>query len=112
MKDIINQVLIYLIQLGIVTGLGTLINFLRAKIGNEKFSTYLEYAKVAVSAAEQIFQNGSGQSKKAEVERFLSQKLSKRLTPEELDKLIEAAVFEMNMIAKGQNTGTFQYSKR
>lgn len=54
------------------------------------------WVKVAVSAAEQIYkEKGSGKNKKQYVLEFLNSKGIK-ITEEQLNVLIEAAVFELN----------------
>lgn len=68
----------------------------QVKIGTEKLIAVEMWVKVAVAAAEQIIKvPGSGSSKKTYVVEFLKDK-GVTITDQELDALIEAAVFELN----------------
>ncbi|MDF2881664.1 MAG: hypothetical protein K0R54_2221 [Clostridiaceae bacterium] len=73
--------------------------WLKAKIGNEKLANIEMWVDVAVAAAEQIFKaagtTGQGTAKKIYVIEFLKGK-GITITDQELDALIEAAVFEIN----------------
>ena len=83
---------------GIISALITkyLIPFIKEKISAEQFNKMKKWVKVAVKAAEQtITASGMGEAKKAEVLKFLNAK-GFTVDFDELDKLIEAAVFEIN----------------
>lgn len=54
-----------------------------------------EWVKIGCSAAEQLYNSGQIQNRKAYVLQFLAQKKLK-VNTDELDKLIEAAVLEIN----------------
>lgn len=76
------------------------IPFLRAKIGNEKFNEYLEWAKKAVECAEMIFGPGEGAQKKAYCIEVLTRIINSKkeiITAEQLEVIIEAAVKEMHI---------------
>ncbi len=74
--------------------------FLKAKLGAANYLNALSWAKIAVQAAEQIFQeSGQGLNKKVYVLEFLKNK-GIHLTPDELDALIESAVLELNRAVK------------
>lgn len=69
---------------------------LRAKLGDQQLAVVKEWVTIAVHAAEQIFHaSGQGEEKKQYVVDFLNSK-GLKISAEELDRLIEAAVFEMN----------------
>ena len=75
---------------------GLIVPWLRMKIGKEKISQVQMWVNVAVAAAEQIFSAPQqGPSKKVYVIEFLESKGIK-ITEQELNVLIEAAVFELN----------------
>lgn len=89
----IVELVIALISLGIT---GFLIPYLQNKWGNEKLTKVASWVKIAVTAAEQIFQeSGMGAQKKAYVIEYLN-KNGIKISSEKLDALIESTVFEMN----------------
>lgn len=67
---------------------------LKEKIGKERWQALMEIARSVVKAMEQIYGSGSGALKKQEAIKYLTKYL--RISEEEADKLIEAAVFELN----------------
>lgn len=77
-----------------------IVPFLKAKIGNEKFNQYKEWAILGVKAAEMIWvETGHGADKKAYVVDFLNKLFNKNkvvITEEQINVLIEAAVQELN----------------
>lgn len=100
--DLIMQILLYAVQLAVVFLIGSAANLIIAKVGQTKFAKYVNYANMAVQAAEQIFGPGVGSNKKNYVVDWLVKKIGKKLSADEIDKLIEAAVFEMNLIIKNK----------
>lgn len=98
MRDLIMTILTAGVQLVIMVALGYFINFLYAKIGTEKTKKYFDIAKMLVRGVEQEFGSGNGADKKVEVFNLLKKITGNMLSEEEIDKLIEAAVFEMNYI--------------
>lgn len=92
-----------IIQIGtiIIALIGAIITYIvvpyiRSKTTGEQFRNIEYWVKVAVSAAEQIFnQPGQGEKKKEYVLNFL-QDLGIKITIEQLEILIEAAVHEIN----------------
>ena len=73
-----------------------LIPYIKSKYGAEKLAEIEKWVKIAVKAAEQLFAGeGRGEEKKAFVVEFLGQK-GFSLDAGSLDKMIEAAVLEMN----------------
>ena len=95
MKELIMEILMNLIQLGVLAGLGALINYLNAKAGSENISKFYEYAKIAVRAMEgTILEKGMGAKKKEEAVKFLALKTKGKLSEEELNLLIQSAFEE------------------
>lgn len=90
------------IVIGIISILGAVITYvvvpyLKTKTSKEQRETIMFWVKVAVSAAEQIFnEKGKGAEKKEYVVEFLTQQ-GVRISMEELDVLIESAVKELNL---------------
>ena len=75
-----------------------LIPLLKSRLSAEELENIAFWVSVAVNAAEQIFTgSGQGEDKKQHVINFLNSKAI-RITKEQLDMLIEAAVFEMNQL--------------
>lgn len=72
--------------------------FLKTKFNAEQLKIIETWIRVAVVAAEQIFQGTKqGPSKKIYVIEFLAEKGIK-LTEQELDVLIESSVYELNKV--------------
>lgn len=73
-----------------------LIPWVKKKIDAEKLLEVRKWTMIAVEAAEMIYDGmDMGETKKAFVEEFLKRK-GFSLDADEVDKLIEAAVLEMN----------------
>ena len=94
------------IILAIIALLGTIVTFILApwiiaKYSTEKRAAVVDYVKAAVFAAEQIFKvsDPTGKLRKDFVLNFLNEKDFK-ITEDELNILIEAAVKELNLIQK------------
>lgn len=77
-----------------------LIPVLKEKVKEAKYKDLLEAVRVAVEAAEQTFKmSGMGKVKKEDVLAYVTDYLNKKnmnITEEQLDKLIESAVFQLN----------------
>lgn len=72
--------------------------YIKALKDNERYSALADIVEVAVHAAEQTIKAG-GAAKKSEVLQFVGRWLDEKgvkVTQDELDQLIEAAVFAMN----------------
>ncbi len=73
---------------------------LKALVENTKYAGVVKWVEVAVKAAEQtVFGEAANQEKKAIVTELIKNILIKKniaISDEQLDSLIEAAVFEMN----------------
>jgi LL-H family phage holin len=96
MENAIYQILMAVLTVITLVLTYFVVPWLRAKIGNEKLSVIEMWVNAAVAAAEQIFKvPESGPSKKTYVMEFLKGK-GITITDEELDALIEAAVYELN----------------
>ena len=88
----------------IVIVLGTiltryLVPYLKAQIQDSEYAEVIDIIERSVRSAEQVLHApGQGQAKKAQVVAFVSHYLTERrihITEEQLDKLIEAAVYSM-----------------
>ena len=77
-----------------------LIPFLKEKVKEAKYKDLVEAVKVAVDAAEQTFKEGGmGKLKKEDVIKFITSYLNDNkidISDAQLDRLIEAAVFQLN----------------
>jgi hypothetical protein len=75
----------------------SIVRYFQTKFSNETLKRYISYAETAVKAAETTYNaRGQGVFKKADVEKYLSAKIKGALTPEDIDLLIQAAVYEIN----------------
>ena len=76
------------------------IPFLKEKVKEAKYKDLVEAVKVAVDAAEQTFKEGGmGKLKKEDVIKFITAYLKENkidISDDQLDRLIEAAVFQLN----------------
>ena len=92
----ITEIVTLVLRLMLVLTTTFVIPVIKKKIDAEKLAEARKWTKIAVEAAEMIY-NGfeMGETKKAFVNDFLARKGFK-LSTDEIDKLIEAAVLEMN----------------
>lgn len=96
MENLMYQILMAVLTLIALVLTGFAVPWLKAKLGAENLSSIEVWVNVAVAAAEQIYKvAGSGTNKKIYVTEFLKGK-GITITDEELDALIEAAVYELN----------------
>lgn len=96
MSNVSYQIATLIISLIGVILTGLVVPWLRIKLSNEKLDSVQMWVNIAVAAAEQIFSvPDSGIKKKMYVMEFLKTK-GITITDQELDALIEAAVFEIN----------------
>ena len=71
------------------------IPWIKGKIDAQKLEKIMGWVKIAVNAAEQIYnESGMGEKKKEYVLNFLASK-GYTLDPEKIDAMIEAAVYEL-----------------
>jgi LL-H family phage holin len=105
-----DEILFSILQfvLAIVAGVITryIIPWLKTKLDSEKLNTLEVWVKATVTAAEQVFcGNLMGTEKKAYVTECLSKYLLSKgikITEEQLNILIEAAVKELNLSAQNE----------
>ena len=98
-RDIIMQALKLVIMVATLIVTRYVIPLLKAKTNGEKMEKLLKYIQEGVRAAEQIFDEDDGKTKKKYVMHFVRQlleQMSISLTEEELELLVEAAVRTMN----------------
>lgn len=90
-----NQIVEALISLIAAVFTCVVIPLIRSKVTDAQFEKIKMYVSIAVKAAEQIYVgNGRGTEKKQYVVEYL-EKLGLKIDAETLDKLIEAAVFDL-----------------
>lgn len=77
-----------------------LVPFLKEKIKEAKYQDLVKAVTIAVEAAEQTFkETGMGKVKKEDVIKYITEYLNSNkidISVEQLDKLIESAVFQLN----------------
>ena len=96
MENITSQILSLIITLIGLILTGVFVPWLKTKISNEKLTAIEKWVNIAVAAAEQMKVAGIiTDDKKTYVVKFLKDK-GITITDEELDALIEAAVYELN----------------
>lgn len=95
MELMVTQILTNLVQLGILVGLTSIINFVFHKAGKEKVGKFYDFAKIAVQSAEQIFGSGLGADKKKYAVDFL---MSLKVPQNLAETLIESAVKELTLV--------------
>lgn len=103
LQETVTEVLIIIIQIVITILGGLLMNYLRTKIGIEKMNQYTEIAKTVVKATEQTLGSGNGADKKAESMQIIKHLTKNKLSDDQIERLIEAAVYEMNVLLKSNN---------
>lgn len=101
-QELITQILTTIVQLIITIVGGFLINYLMAKIWNEKFNRYHSLARMVVCSVEQTLGDGKGADKKEEAIQALRSLSKNKLSEDQIDRLIEASVHEMNRVIKGK----------
>lgn len=98
MNDIIFEAAKVLLMLAVLVVTRYLVPWLKDKIGADKLETAEKWARYAVLSAQQVLGSQSGAEKKAYVTEFLKAILTAKniaLSDEQLDTLIEAAVYSM-----------------
>ena len=89
-----------MIQLLIIVIGGLVINCLKEKIGETNYKQAYTGAATTVQAVEQEFGALLGEERKRKAITMIRQRLGDKLSEEEITTLIEAAVFEMNLLLK------------
>lgn len=91
----LTEIIVAVLTLAFSCVTAFLVPYLKSKVDGEKLSTIKLWAKVAVQAAEMLYEGtGRGEEKKAYVMEFLTDKGFK-LNIDEVENLIEAAVLEL-----------------
>ncbi|MDI6617739.1 MAG: phage holin [Clostridiales bacterium] len=99
-QQLLLQVLLIVVQLAIIAIGGYVISYLKSKIGTENLARYYTIISNIVRGVEQTFGGGNGSDKKAEAVQLIKKALGNKLTDEQINLLIESAVFEMNNLLK------------
>jgi len=99
-EELVIELLTILVQIVVVAVGGFVIQYIKSKIGEEKLKLYLSYAKTVVTSVEQTIGGGHGVDKKQEAVQALKNITKGKLSDEQIDRLIEAAVYEMNVLLK------------
>jgi LL-H family phage holin len=104
MSEIVFKILGALIGIILTGVLSFALDYLKTKTRNAKFKHAMDIALMAVSAIEQQCKNDTGIMKKSEVRKYLYDKLGVQINEEEIEHIIEAAVFQMNTTIKAKLT--------
>ena len=101
----ITPIILAIIALLLAVLVVVVIPFLKKKMGKDDFEKLYSVVVIAVRAAEQIFkathpEGGAGPEKKQYVLRYLED-LGYSVDTEEINMMIENAVYEINQAAKG-----------
>lgn len=100
MNEILFEVLKAAVVVAVILLVRYAVPFIKARIETSEYDWIIKWAEIAVRSAEQtILGSGTGKDKKAIVTEFLKKLLISKnisLSDEQLDNLIEAAVFAMN----------------
>jgi len=100
MNDILFEVLKAVLVLAVVLLARYTVPYAKALLENSRYDWITEWIAVAVRSAEQtIVGENRGEEKKAIVTRFIKEQLVKKnitLSDEQLENLIEAAVYALN----------------
>lgn len=100
MNEVLFNILLFTIIICSVAFTGTVIPWIKTQIHNSEYAELLDAVEQAIRKAEQtISTSRQGKAKKAQVVAFLKNWLSRHkieITEEQLDTLIEAAVYSMN----------------
>lgn len=95
MTDITPIVIAFVSMVFAIIGI-FLIPFVKSKVGEEKFKDISKWVKIAVNAAEQIYnESGMGEVKKEYVLEFLK-KRGITMDIDSIDALIESEVYKLN----------------
>ena len=102
MDDGLVQIILALIGLLGTAITAIVVPLIKAKYDAEKRAKVYEYIEIAVNAAEQILkvEDPTGQRRKEFVVDYLNSK-GLKISLQDLNMMIEAAVNQMNMIQKG-----------
>lgn len=100
MNDITFMILKIVISVTAALVTAYLIPYIKSQTKSKEQEEVLNIIQIAVKAAEQTFrEHNSGPAKKADVIKFVTEWLNEhniKITEDQLDKLVEAAVYSMN----------------
>lgn len=99
MNDVTFQILKIVVSAAALIITTVLVPYVKEKIKDTKYERLLNIVETGVKAAEQIYKEGQGETKKEEVILFVSNWMIDhgiKITNEQLSQLIEAAVYRMN----------------
>lgn len=99
-RELIMTILSVSLQLIVGIVLFYSIEFLKKKISIATLQNCYTLIEYFVKGVEQIFGAGNGDKKKEVVLEIAQKIMGNVLTTEEIDKLIESAVYEMNLVLK------------
>lgn len=98
MNDILFEILKAVVVLAVILITRYAVPYLKQVAENSKYEWIVKWVGVAVQSAEQTIKN-SGKDKKAIVTEFIKSQLIQKnisISDEQLDNLIESAVYAMN----------------
>lgn len=91
----ITEISTLLVKLAFLCLTVFIIPYIKNKIGENEFNEALKWVKIAVMAAEQLYNSCDGEAKKKYVLNYLSDK-GFEIDTETLDKMIESCVLELH----------------
>ncbi len=100
MSETAIELILSVVSLVITIVGGYLVGYLKKSIGNVKLKEYYTMAKTIVMSIEQTKGSLMGEEKKKLAVDKLVQVSNGKLNGEEIDRLIEAAVYEIKKLAK------------
>lgn len=96
-NDLFNLIL-SLLMLVIATGGGYIVKLFKENLEGSKFASYFDIAKQVVMSIEQLYPSLANEDKKKEAVALLLKLTNNKLTEEQANTLIEAAVFEVKKL--------------
>jgi LL-H family phage holin len=102
-QELLTEIFVLLVQVIILVLGGFIINFLRISIGKDKFNYYHSLAKTVINSIEQTFGGGNGADKKEEAIQAIKSITKGKLSNDQIERIIEASVFEMNILLKANS---------
>lgn len=102
LRELIMELLLIIIQLIVVAIGGYFVSWLKEKIGEANYNKTYTVVKKIVQAVEQEFGALLGEERKRKAITLIRQRLGDQLSEDDITTLIEAAVFEMNLLLKSK----------
>lgn len=99
-QDILIKSLIVLSEAAILVLGGLVARYLKVKTDSDNQARYYDTVKNIVMGIEQVYGSGNGPDKKAEAIQMCKVIVKNKLTTEQINTLIESAVFEINTAMK------------